>query len=296
MMASSFGGMIQHLGGVHRLIEARGPERHQTRPELDVFEAARTGIVHQYMERKKRCFLGTVEWRTVPWLKHPEMKTLLSMICDIKCLLPGLFEDMEALRTGERSSPADIRDLCQSVTTQLHDTYLWRAAWEAQNPNCTFIVDINDSTTIYNAAIHFTSLSRAVELAHYNTCLVQLYRMARILMGPAFSITAPAAGIAITRTNSALLLPGDPKTIQDVALEILRTTHYALEEPHRSAGYFQMMFPLRVVFELFRPGSREWDFCHALFSEMADRGGFELSRRMTSGMLRRMLMDEDINT
>jgi hypothetical protein len=297
MMASSFGGMIQHLGGVHRLIEARGPERHQTRPELDVFEAARTGIIHQYMERKKACFLGTERWRTIPWLKHPEMKHLLSMICDIKALLPALLEDMEALRTGQRSSPAEFRDLCQRVTTQLYDTYLWRAAWEARNPNCAFVVNINDPTVPYTAAIHFTSMARAVELAHYNTCLLELYRMARLLMGPMFDITAPAASIIIPRSNSPLLLPGDPKTIQDVALEIVRTSDYALLEPHRSAGYFQIMFPLRAVFEVFRPGSREWYFCEKMFNEMADQGGFTLSRKMMlRGTVGRMLMDEDINT
>jgi hypothetical protein len=297
MMASSFGGMIQHLGGVHRLIEARGPERHQTRPELDVFEAARTGIMHQYMERKKACFLGTEQWLTVPWLKHPEMKHLFSMICDIKCLLPALLEDMEALRSGQRSSPAEFRDLCQRVSTQLYNCFLWRGAWEAQNPNCAFIVQINDPNVPYTDAIYFTSMARAVELGHYNTCFLQLFRMARLLMGPTFSITAPAANISVTRTNPALLLPGDPMTIHDVAMEIIRTTNYELLEPHRSAGYFQLMFPLRTVFEAFRPGSGEWNYCQRLFNEIAEQGGFELAKKfMPNGILGRMLMDEAINT
>ncbi|KAH6676385.1 hypothetical protein B0J14DRAFT_651807 [Halenospora varia] len=297
MMASSGGGMIQHLGGVHRLIEARGPERHQTRPELDVFEAARLGMVHNYMEKKKRCFLEQPHWQTIPWAKHPEAKDLLSVLCDRKCHLPGLLEDMEALRTGQRATPADVRNLCQNIHTQLQELYIWRAAWEAEHPNCCSIVELKDASIPYSSALHFTSMSRAVEIGHYNTILLQLYRMGRILMGPEFSPTAPATSIPVTRTNQDLLLPADPKSIQDVAMEFLRMVNYELMEPHQSAGYFQVMFPLRVVFEVFRPGSKEWDYCQRLFIEMAENGGFELSRRMMpTGICGRMLMDEEINT
>ncbi|KAF4624353.1 hypothetical protein G7Y89_g13819 [Cudoniella acicularis] len=257
MMASSGGGMIQHLGGVHRLIQARGPERHQTRPELDVFETCRLGMVHNYMEKKKRCFLEEPQWQTVPWAIHPEAKDLLSLLCDRKCFLPGLLEDMEALRTGQRATPADIRNLCQNIHTQLQELYNWRAAWECEYPNCSFLVAIDDPNIPYTSAIHFNSFSRAVEIGHYNTILLQLHRMGRILMGPGFSCTAPANCIPITRTNDALLLPADPKTVQDVGMEFLRMIHFELLQPHESGGYFQVMFPLRVIFEVFRPGSKD---------------------------------------
>ncbi|KAG9237412.1 hypothetical protein BJ875DRAFT_156669 [Amylocarpus encephaloides] len=295
MLASSGGGMIQHLGGVHRLIEARGPERHQNQPELDVFEAARVGIIHQYWERKKPCFLGTREWTTIPWLKHPEVKTLLSMVIDQKAELPVLLDDMEGLRTGRRSSPSDIQDLCQRLTMQMQKLYSWRAAWEAENPNCVYSIHINDPAIPYTQALYFNAMARCVELCHYNTVLVQLHRMGRILIGATFDPTIPAGSTPIVRTNKLLLLPGDPKTVQDVGMEFLRCVQYQLTGPHRSGGIFQLIFPLRATFEVFSPGTREWQYCEDVFNLMADRGGFELCRRMMpAGICGRLLQDEGL--
>ncbi|TVY85428.1 Uncharacterized protein LSUE1_G000474 [Lachnellula suecica] len=293
MMACSQGGMIQHLGGVQKIILARGPERHQTLPDLHVLENARLGMVHGYMEKKKRCFLEEPQWCTVPWIKHPEEKTLFSLITDRKCHMSGLLEDMEALRTGKLASPSDIQTLCQEVCTQLHELYTWRAAWEAEYPNCCWTVPVDDPKFPYSTALYFNTMSRAVELGHYNTILSLLCRMGRILMGPDFSSTVPAISIPIVRTNPWLLLPGDPKTIQDVGTEFLRLVPYILGE-HTSGGYFQVMFPLRATFEVFPPGSDEWNYCQRTFNEIADDGGFEVARRMMpNGLAGRMLQDQE---
>lgn len=297
MFASYRGGMIQHLGGVQRLIEQCGPERFQTRPALDVFATARMGIMHHAMDAKKRCFLETTEWQTIPWLKEPKVKTLYIQLCDLKCYLAGLLEDMEALRTGLRATAMDFDNLCADVTTHIQHLYNLRAAWEVKYPNCAYLVQVTDPDLPFTQAIHYTEISRAVENSLYHTCLLTLYRMGRILMGPNFSSTSITANVSITRTNPILLLPDDPKTLQDIAMEFLRSIPYLLLEPHRNGGYFYLMFPLRSTFEVFREGTREWNYCQRLFNEMADKGGFLLARRMMPvGLRGRMLMDEAINT
>lgn len=297
MLASSKGGLLQHLGGVQRLIEARGPERHQDQPDLDVFESARFGMIHQYMEKKKRCFLEEPQWTTIPWIKHPEAKTLLSQITDRKAHVSGLLEDMEAIRTGERASPADFEYLYQQLITQLHELYTWRAAWEAEYPDCCWTVPMTNPKMPFASAIYFKTMARAVEIGHYNTILLTFYRIGRMLKGPMFSVTTPATSIPVIRTNPPLMLPIDPKTVQDVGVEFLRLIPFELMQPNQNGGYFQALHPIRATFEVFKPGSKEWDYCHSTLIQIAEDGGFELGRRMMPNGLRgRMLYDEWINT
>ncbi|TVY47417.1 Uncharacterized protein LOCC1_G004412 [Lachnellula occidentalis] len=298
MMASKGGpGIMQHLGGVQRLIQARGPERHQNRPDLDVFENARLGMVHQFMEKKKRCFLEEQQWMTIPWLKHPEAKTFVSSITDRKCYLPGLLEDMEAMRTGLRASQADVSILCEKIYTELYELFCWRAAWEAAFPNCCWAVPVNDLDKPYSTAIHFSSMARAVEICHYDTVLLMLYRMGCILFGPDFDTTTIALRIPIIRTNPVLLLPTDPKSVRELGVEILRQMPYFFKDISQHGAYFQALFPLRSTFEVFTPGTIEWDYCQKTFNELADNSGFEVARKMMpNGLTGRMLQDEGMYT
>jgi hypothetical protein len=254
------------------------------------------GVLHGFMEKKKRCFLEEPQWKTVPWIKHPEAKTLLSLLTDRKAHISGLLEDMEGIRTGERATPTDVRNLCQQIYTQLYELFTWRAAWEAEYPGCCWTVPVDDPKKPYASELHFNSLSRAVEIGHYNTVLLLLYRMGRILMGPTFSSSTPATSIIITRTNPGLMLPGDPKSVQDVGVEFLRLIPFYLDDSHRNGGYFQVMFPIRATFEAFKPNSLEWNYCASVLKTIADDGGFELARRvMPHGFGGRLLHDEEIN-
>jgi hypothetical protein len=297
MMAANSGALIQHQGGIQKLIAFRTPERFQTQPELSVLEACRLCMFHGYMEHKKRCFLEEPKWRTIPWIKHPEAKTLLSLLYDQMVQLPGILEDMEALRTKKRSSPADVLRISQNVYTQLRELFSWRAAWEAEYPSCAFEVPVTDPSVPFSTALHYTNLLRAIELALYNTAFFLLYRVGRILIGPDFNPTTASTSIAITRTNPSLILPGDQSTVYEIAMEILRSVPYAMLEPHQNGGSFQFIFPMRVVVEVIREGSKEWNYLKRIFAEIADNAGFVMARRMMpAGICGRMLMDEGVNS
>jgi hypothetical protein len=78
MVASSASaGFIQHGSGVQRILEFRGPEAHQTDPALGIFESIRLALFYVFLE-----------WQTIPWMKNPEAKTLLSRVVDRLCFLP----------------------------------------------------------------------------------------------------------------------------------------------------------------------------------------------------------------
>lgn len=256
-MASASGqGLIGHQYGVERLIEAWQPERFQKRQEQTVFDTGRLAVIYIHMDHRKRSFLEQPQWQTVPWHKDPEGKPLFSRLCDRLCLLPGLLEDMERLQHGENCPSGFVPSLCQNIHAQLHELYVWRAAWEAENGACCVSIKNNNPEVPFSTVLQFNNLLQAFEVGLYDTILLTLFRMGRILMGPNFS---PLSSVPATpsRTNITLLRPADPKTVQDIAREILRIVEYAMLEQHRNAGSFQFLFPLRASLEVFMPGCAE---------------------------------------
>ncbi|KUJ16413.1 uncharacterized protein LY89DRAFT_749024 [Mollisia scopiformis] len=297
MMASPSGqGLIGHQFGIERLVEAWTPEKFRQQPEQMILDNCRLAMSYVHMDVRKRSFLEQPKWLNVPWSKEPESKTLFARLCDKICPLPGLLEDMENLRLGGDVSPKLLPSLCENIQVKIHDLYIWRAAWEKENGACCVTFQSRDPRIPFSALLQFKTLQQAFEISLYDTILLTLFRMGRVLMGPNFAPVASAT-TSLSRTNIALLRPSDSKTVQDIAREILRIVEYAISDPHQSAGCFQMLFPLRAALEVFKPGSKEWDYLSKCFDDIADKGGFEMSRGvMPSGLCGRFLMDEYINT
>ncbi|KAH7370447.1 hypothetical protein BKA65DRAFT_545159 [Rhexocercosporidium sp. MPI-PUGE-AT-0058] len=295
-MASPTGmGFLQHEGGVARLVQSSNPERFQSIPELAVFDTARLAIVFGCADLRIRCFLEEPRWKTIPWLKHPETKDLISLIYDRFCDFPGILADLEAFRTGQLRDPVEVTALYQAVCDQLRRLYEWRAQWEFENAQCCSTKSSQDPESPFPHAFHFKNLLQAAGLAHYNTVLLVLLRAGRMLKGPDFSFTTSSDSIPVTRTNPNLLLPQDPKTLHGVASEILRSVEYSISEPHVSGGCFRLLFSLRAALEVYRPGCPERDYLMKTFSDIADKGGFEMSRGLTSaGICGRMIEDEHL--
>jgi len=297
-MASPTGnGFLQHESGIARLIQSSTPERFQSVPELDVFESARLAIAFGCADLRIRCFLEDPKWKTIPWLKHPEARDLRSLIYDRFCDFPGILQDLEAFRVGNLQDPADVERLYQTICNQLQQLYEWRAQWESQNGSCCFSRASQDSRSPFSQALHFQNLQQAAGLAHYNTVLLILLRAGRMLKGPDFSSTISSESIRVARRNPDLLLPQDSKTLHGVASEILRSVEYGLSEPHTSGGCFQLLFPLRGTLEVYKPGCPERVYLIKTFSDIADKGGFEMSRGLTpAGLCGRMIEDEHLDT
>ncbi|PVH83633.1 hypothetical protein DL98DRAFT_585516 [Cadophora sp. DSE1049] len=298
IMASPTGnGFLQHEGGIARLIQSSTPERFQSIPELDVFESARLAIAFGCADLRIRCFLEEPRWKTIPWLKHPEARDLRSLIYDRFCDFPGILQDLEAFRSGNLQDPVDVAKLYQRVCDQLQKLYEWRVQWESQNGHCCFSKPSQDPRSPFPQALHFQNLQQAAGLAHYNTVLLILLRAGRVLKGRNFSSTTSSESMPVTRINPDLLLPQDPKTPHGVASEILRSVEYGLSEPHTSGGCFQLLFPLRGTLEVYTPGCPERNYLIKIFSDIADKGGFEMSRGLTpAGLCGRMIEDEHLNT
>ncbi|KAH7410534.1 hypothetical protein BKA64DRAFT_703649 [Cadophora sp. MPI-SDFR-AT-0126] len=294
MASSAETGFLQHEGGIARLIQSSSPERFQSMPELDIFESARLVISYGCADLRIRCFLEEPRWKTVPWFKHPEAKDLRSLIYDKFCDFPGILQDLEAFRTGQLQDPVSVSELYQTVCDQLRKLYIWRAQWESENAQCYSVKPSQDPISPFLDAIHFNNLQQAAGLSQYNTVLLVLLRAGRMLKGPNFSFTTSSESLFVTRTNPGLLLPQDPKTLHGVASEILRSVEYGLSEPHTSGGCFLLLFPLRATLEVYKPGCPERDYLIKTFSDIADKGGFEMSRGLTRGGLYGRMIEDSI--
>ncbi len=90
-------GWIQHAGGTSRLIEMRGPERHQDEPDHTYFLLSRFRITVQAIMSRQRVFLERSEWQTVPWAKHPATKTPTDDLIDILTHVPSILAEFDRL-------------------------------------------------------------------------------------------------------------------------------------------------------------------------------------------------------
>jgi hypothetical protein len=140
-------GWLQHAGGVARLIELRGPWRHQSLHERHLLEINRITIALNYLLKRRRCFLEQPDWIPIPWALDPESKTPILRLHDILCAMPGLAEDGMNLKMSHIAFDRlklVHESISEKILDHLHPLYEWRALWEKENPEaCHKFVSID---------------------------------------------------------------------------------------------------------------------------------------------------------
>ena len=242
----------------------------------------------------KRTFLEQEEWKTIPWALEPASKTSLSLIQDIICDLPGLLASAKSLKTvlAEDGGMEKHRILCNEVLKRVSQAFHWRAIWEQNHPLASLEVPgggdpaLEDYPSLrkspFPTVIHFRSLIEANEIALYTTTVLILMRSAQSLIGEAFSISALAHDLPFFEKTNPLLLPGDNFSTRDLAIEICRFADYHMLKVHKSAGSYQLLFPLRVAFQTLASESKVADWLQLVMEEIADSDGFGISRSLSN--------------
>ena len=258
-------GWIQHAGGAGRLIELRGPERHQEWPDHGYFTLLRPRIIFQSIVSRKRTFLEREEWRTIPWAKHPETKTMHQQLLDIAAPISGIQEDWRKAKAIAEDR-ADLLQLCKRFIPRVRNLFetlfRWRWQWEADHPNCvqelppdpvdTLSLDLDTHEPLFSTVYHFEDMTRANEINLYNTIFLILCHCSNIIHGrrnPAFTAqcirdSIPEGDLPL-KTNS-LAFPQDCANFVQIADEIARTVDFCCQERHLSQGAFMLTIPLRM--------------------------------------------------
>lgn len=126
--------------------------------------------------QKKRLFLEDENWRLLPWARQPDSKSSQDQLVDIMVMLPGLFEDRDAL--DKIADPDAKHILVSSIRAQLARLLQWHCNWITMYP----CVAWEEQRSVKEAADYgplpakllFSNFSRAVELALHDAILLCL--------------------------------------------------------------------------------------------------------------------------
>lgn len=276
---------MKHAGGVGRLIELRGPWRHQSVMERFLLEGNRVTIALECLIKRKRCFLEHSDWKTIPWALDPESKNTLLYLHDQLCDIPGLMEDAVNLRTAQLDPDARMTRhlvVSQKILLQLRTLYEWRASWAQQNPGswCEVPSSYPPVEQVFATVFHFKDLIVANEVAIYNAILLLLHRLGRQVIGPAFDASIPALDLPSDIDYGPLYAPGSAPSVEAIGLEICRCVEYHLGKERANAGAFFLLFPLTIACQVYEPGSREASWLQTVMYSIADSSGFEIGRNL----------------
>ena len=283
-------GWIQHAGGVERLFELRGPQRHQSLEERHIFEAARPIIAIKAITDCKRTFLDQQDWLTIPWAQDPGQKSSMNLLIDYFCMIPGLLEDAKRLQTGSSfvwdfkppTSPSDeasaasqdprlvaLRHRTQECYDKLQR---WKDAWDETYPSAVHPVDIsffpksdtNFPQDIFSYAFNFPSFLRGSEYQLYNTVVFFLCSLM-------LSIPPTSQGDVDSSPSVSDLL----EQRWEAAYNICRAVPYDLFEKHGGGGAYLLLFPLLTTLRLFGEGSDEGKWIKQVLESIANKWGLE---------------------
>ncbi|KAF4634709.1 hypothetical protein G7Y89_g3393 [Cudoniella acicularis] len=271
-------GWLHHAGGVGRLIELRGPSRHQSLFERGLLEGSRVTIALDCLIKKKRCFLERAEWKRIPWVGSTELRAAAGELHNMLCDMPGLLEDVERLQSPELDFTCRellYRDLCENLLNHLNSLHRWRWEWESNNPNACYEV-ISDSTP-FQTVLYFSSLAPANEITFYNAMLLLLLKLGLQILELDFNASPSNPLHTRDRSKNPLYLPTQAPNPAAIATEICRSVEYHLLNHHSSAGAFCLLFPLRMAYQTFQSTSRESKWLESVMVRVADLSGFEIS-------------------
>ena len=112
---------MAHAAGAARLVELRGPKRHQHWEAHHPFLASRIPTTYAAIVQRQATYLATDEWLTVPWeFQH---RTYFDRMVDLCTSVPGILQRFDILRESDGNTSPDLVQLldeCQDLQTRLN--------------------------------------------------------------------------------------------------------------------------------------------------------------------------------
>lgn len=285
MTSGSSFGWLKHAGGIGKLIQLRGPWRHQSTLFRHFLEANRVTIALECLVMRKRCFLEDPDWKIIPWALDPKSKISVFYLHDILVDIPGLMEDVDILQHMNDEMPQHqihFASLSRKIIDHIRALYEWRASWQQMHPDSAAEVltsALSEPETYPSPTVlAFSSIDQANEIMFYNTLLLVLMRLGIRVIGPDFDPSLLALDLPTGLDYSPLHGPGLAPNMQAIATEICRAVEYHMNNGNRSIVALFLLFPLRVAYQTFEPDSREAHWLGNILGKIADITPFKFSR------------------
>ncbi|KAL7932968.1 hypothetical protein V8C35DRAFT_66971 [Trichoderma chlorosporum] len=286
---SDMNGWLSHFLGIGHLIKFRGAQNHQNGNDKDLFLTTRSSIILAYLVRNQRCFLEEDAWKVVPWANDPTSKTTTDCLLDIFCHLPGVVEDMKALKASTNAAEelsVSYIILGLQIKALVEKLISWRIKWEEDYSNTYFNVgwDILKQLGVayldsypFPTAIFFSEPVRVTELCMYNALLVLLQQLWKQL--PDYvGLTSPFdEGNSSWPQPSIFLAPGNGSA-EEVVGEICKLVYFQFLSHPGKSGALHVMFPLQVAQRSISSESLEAQWLCKVVCHIADDYGFNVVR------------------
>ncbi|KAJ9602246.1 hypothetical protein H2200_013366 [Cladophialophora chaetospira] len=115
---------MAHAAGAARLVELRGPKRHQHWEAHHPFLASRIPTVYAAIVQRQATYLSTQEWLTIPWeFQH---RTYFDRMVDLGTIVPSILQKFDILRESDADTTQELLQLleeCQHLQTRMN---IWR--------------------------------------------------------------------------------------------------------------------------------------------------------------------------
>ncbi|KAK2595541.1 SAS complex subunit [Conoideocrella luteorostrata] len=294
--AASPGGMwLQHAQGVASLIQMLGPEAFQSSSANALYEVKRPFLGIAHIVLKKRCFLESENWKTVPWAPQPDSKLPGSLLMDVFVDIPGIIEvahrlqgDAEKMKVGTINGAEILaaRTMLQDKTlAAIHRLSEARWKWEDMYPRVCWKTRINLATTLcldeegkplFDTCLNFVGMKRTFEILFYNVSRLLLFHLSDLAglrdddtanMDHAWQRHGPFL--------NPLLLPG-LGTRESHALEICRIVDYLMNGEQNYHGAYILLFPLRVARTKLESSPKLHNWIGRILKQFAEEKGLKI--------------------
>ncbi|KAL7909390.1 hypothetical protein GGI35DRAFT_493333 [Trichoderma velutinum] len=134
-----------HHSGLSCILQHCGPRHFADASLLPIYESCRFTMVANALVRRQATFLEKDEWKTTPWLLHPEMKTNASKLIDIVSDIPGIIQDTDdildersqwiyyGLDIPRKETPTTVHDLQCRLEQAFARLQNWQREWSTMN-------------------------------------------------------------------------------------------------------------------------------------------------------------------
>ncbi|PTB59282.1 hypothetical protein M431DRAFT_76416 [Trichoderma harzianum CBS 226.95] len=134
-----------HHSGLAFILQHCGPCHFADASLLSIYESCRFTMVANALVRRQATFLERDEWKTTPWLLHPEMKTNASKLIDIVSDIPGIIQSTDdildkrsqwvynGLNIPRKETLTTVHDLQCRLEQVFSCLQNWQREWSTMN-------------------------------------------------------------------------------------------------------------------------------------------------------------------
>ncbi|KAK4696615.1 hypothetical protein P7C71_g1331, partial [Lecanoromycetidae sp. Uapishka_2] len=247
-------GWITHAQGVAKLIEHRGPQRHQQYPEKTIFIESRMTLICNGIYICQRTFMEEQQWKDGPWENDPSSKSHLDCLVDVLADIPGFLERVLYNDPSSGGLILNVQAENEALQVQLlgllHNLATLHNTWKTKSPNASREIKnlnralppeleaTNSPYPPFECVFYFENMMLAYQFIIFNSVLILALELLLSVCGPQV-------------VNSVLvnIFPDIPNcSIQSLATHICQTAEYLYLNIHHSRGYIVFTFPATIAY------------------------------------------------